>query len=115
MPSTVRVGQRRHVVTLENPSAPIQDGDGGFSHEWTALTPARTFAQIKPATAHDLERTMVNTVQSVATHIVTIPYHPDVTTKTRLTFGTRLFQIAGVQNPEERNIELVLACTEVIA
>jgi SPP1 family predicted phage head-tail adaptor len=112
---TARSGQRRNPVTLENLGAPVSDGEGGFTQVPTALSPSTTWAQIVPATARDLERVLSNVVESNASHIVTIPYHPQVTTKTRLTFGTRIFQVTGMQNPEERNIELVLACTEVIA
>jgi head-tail adaptor len=29
-------------------------------------------------------------------------------------FGERIFAVTGVQNPEEKNVELVLACEEVV-
>lgn len=107
----MRAGTLRHLVTLQTPtSAP--DGDGGFTDTWTAL--ATVWASIVPATARDLERVVAGTVQSSATHLVTIRYLAGVTTKTRIVFGSRLFSVTGVQNPEERNISLVLVCQEIV-
>lgn len=107
-------GQKRHLVTLRGPGTLVPDGDGGYTQVPTNLEPPTRYAEIKPATARDLERTIANAVQSKASHIVTMDYHPDVTTETTLLFGTRVFQVTGVQNPEERNIDLVLACEEVV-
>lgn len=108
-------GQRRHLVTLENPGTPVPDGSGGFTESWAALSPATRYAEIKPATARDLERVVSNAVESTASHLLTMDYHSGITTETRITFGTRVFTVDGVQNPEERNIDLVLACTEVVS
>jgi SPP1 family predicted phage head-tail adaptor len=121
----VNVGTLRHSVTLERPGAAVPDADGGFTQTWTALTPATVWAEIKPATARELERVVASAVQSTASHLVTIRYHPEVTTETRITkgrrnangslaSGSREFHIQGVQNPDERNIALVLVCTEVV-
>ena len=107
-------GQKRHLVTLQGPGTLVPDGDGGYTQVRANLDPPTAYAEIKPATARDLERTIANVVQSKASHIVTIDYHPGVTTETTLLFGTRVFQVAGVQNPEERNVDLVLACEELV-
>lgn len=108
------IGSRRHNVTLDNPGPSVPDGEGGFIQARVELFPRHAWARIQPATARNLERVVANTVQSTATHIISMPFHPQVTTATRVTFGTRLFEVTGVQNPEERNIELVLACHEVV-
>jgi SPP1 family predicted phage head-tail adaptor len=109
----VRAGELRHLITLQTPSPATPDGDGGYTEDpWTTL--ATVWASIVPATARDLERVVAGTVQSSATHLVTIRYLAGVTTKTRVVFGTRLFSVTGVQNPEERNISLVLVCQESV-
>jgi hypothetical protein len=46
---------------------------------------------------------------------VTIDYHPAVTTKTVVEFGTRVFSVTGIANPDEKNRELILTCVEVVA
>lgn len=107
----MRAGSLRHRVTLQTP-ATAADGDGGYTDTWTAL--ATVWASVVPATAHDLERAVAGTVQSSATHLVTIRYLAGVTTKTRVLFGTRTLQVTGVQNPDERNISLVLVCQEIV-
>jgi SPP1 family predicted phage head-tail adaptor len=108
------IGALRHRVTLENPGTPVPDGDGGYTEAWTALSPASVSASIVPATARDLERVVAGTVMATATHVVTIRYHSGVTTKTRVTFGTRVFSVTGVQNADERNIQLQLVCEEIV-
>jgi head-tail adaptor len=107
-------GQKRHLVSLANPGAPLPDGEGGFTQSWAALTPSEMYAEIKPATARDLERVVASTVASTASHLVTMDYHPQVTTETRVTFGIRVFSVTGVGNPEERNRDLILACSEKV-
>jgi head-tail adaptor len=112
---TATRGQRRHLVTLENPGPPVPDGGGGFTETWAPLSPPTRMAEIKPATARDLERVVANAVESTASHILTMDYHAGVTTETRITFGTRVFTVDGLQNPDERNIDHVVACTEVVS
>jgi SPP1 family predicted phage head-tail adaptor len=108
----MRAGELRHLITLQTPSTATPDGDGGFTNTWADL--ATVWASIVPATARDLERVVAGTVQSSATHLVTIRYLAGVTTKTRVVFGSRLFSVTGVQNPDERNISLVLVCQESV-
>jgi SPP1 family predicted phage head-tail adaptor len=108
----VRAGELRHLITLQTPSTAAPDGDGGFTNTWTDL--ATVWASIVPATARDLERVVAGTVQSSATHLVTIRYLAGVTTKTRVVFGSRLLSVTGVQNTDERNISLVLVCQESV-
>jgi len=111
----MRAGALRHQVTLEQPGAAVPDGEGGYTETWTALTPSPVWAAIQPASARDLERVFAGASQATASHLVTLRYHAGVTTATRLTFGTRVFAITGVQNLDERNKELVLACEEVVS
>lgn len=108
-------GQRRHLVTLQNPSGPpVSDGDGGFTHEYVDLDPPTRYAEIKPATVRDLERVAAGTVLATATQIMTMDYHAGITTQTRVLFNARQFSVVGVSNPEERNIDSVLQCVEVV-
>ena len=104
----------RHLVLLQNPGPPVPDGDGGFLQSWTDLPPTWQ-CSINPATEHDLERVAAGTVLSSATYIVKGRYRGDVTTQSRLIFNGRRFSITGVSNPEERNIQTILVCVEVVA
>lgn len=106
------LGPLRHVVTLENPGTPIPDGDGGFTETWMALSPSTMQASIQPATDRVLERITSGTVESMATHVVTMRYHAGVTTKTRLTWEGRTFAVTGVRDPDLRHIQTIAICVE---
>ena len=110
----LNIGRLNKRVSLANPGAPVANGDGGFTQAWTDASPATVWAAIQPATARDLERMAAGTVLSTASHILTMRYHAGVTTQTRVTFGTRLFSVTGVMNPEERNAETIALCVEVV-
>jgi SPP1 family predicted phage head-tail adaptor len=111
----VTIGQRRHLVTVQAPGAPVADGDGGYTQTWAPLAPADWWVRIQPATAKDLERVAAGTVISTATHIVTGRYHPQITTATRIVEGARIFEVTGVSDPEERHIETICTCVELLA
>ena len=46
--------------------------------------------------------------------VIRCRYHPQINTQTRITFGTRTFNVVGVQNLEERNLELQIIAVEVV-
>lgn len=108
-------GERRHLVALANPGQAVPDGDGGYTQVYEPLDPTHMYVSIVPATTKDLERITSGTVLSMASHVVSGPFHPGVTTKTRITFGDRTLNVVGVMNPEERNIETVMLVAEVVA
>lgn len=109
-----RIGERRHLVSLATVTR-TADSLGGYTEAFTALSPATMWAAIEPATPADLERRVGNTVQASVSHLVTMRYHAEVTTQTRVTFGTRTLDVRGLRNVDERNIALELACEEVIS
>jgi SPP1 family predicted phage head-tail adaptor len=112
---TSLAGDRKHLITLKNPGSPVSDGDGGYTSVLTNLDPSEVWASIESATAQKMERLAAGTVSSDATHILTFPYHDGVTTKTRVTFGARTFNVVGVINPDELGIDTIAICTEVVS
>lgn len=109
----VTLGARRHLVTLDSPTV-AADGEGGYTETFANLTPATTWAAIEPATAAIVERRVGNTIEAKVTHLVTMPYHSGVSTTTRITFGSRYLYVRGIQNMDEVNNQLILACEEVV-
>ena len=105
------IGSLRHHVRLENPTE-TADLDGGVTTTWTMLSPGVVPASIEPATASRMERLMAGTVVANVTHLVMLRYHPSVTIRTRLVFGSRILQVVGRQDPFERHEVLYLACVE---
>lgn len=112
----VGAGLRTHFVTLSTAGTPVADGDGGFTQTPVALTPAHVWARIVPASGRDLERVAGGSaVQSMATHLVTMPYHEGVNTQTVITYGSRTFTVTGVSSPDEAHRETVCVCVETVA
>ena len=98
----------------------MPDGDGGYVQAEAPLDPPAVFGWIRPVTARDLERVTAGTVISQASHLVTIPFHPDVTTQTvvsveRTPRPAGRFAVVAVLNPDERDKDLDLVCAEVVA
>ena len=110
----VTAGQRMHLVTVQGPGLPIPDGDGGVIASWADLDPPQVKAWITAASARDLENLAAGTVIAQATHVIAIPYHPQVSTASRVLFRGRTFNLTGVVNPEERNVQLMLFGVEVV-
>lgn len=111
---TITTGAYRHVVQVEGPGPAVPDGDGGYTEGFGPLTPATWHCAISQATPKDLENIGSGTVIAQATHIVKGRYHAGITTKARLMFHGRILNVVAVVNVDERNIELHLACAEVI-
>jgi SPP1 family predicted phage head-tail adaptor len=112
---TTSVGERPHRITLQDPGLPVPNGDGGFTQSWVDLVPPSVSAKVAPATAADLERVGAGAVLATATYIVTLPYHPQLQTKSRVLFNGRIFHVVGVATPEERNVETIALCVEVVS
>lgn len=111
-----RIGDLRQRITLDGePVTRTPDGDGGYTTTLTPLNPSVVWASVAPATPSDIARRVGNTVEAKISHLVTIRYHSGVTTKTRITFGSRLLYVRGIQNPEELNVALELACEEILS
>lgn len=113
------ISERLHRVTLQAPGPALPDGDGGYTQTWSDLNPPQLYMSIEPLAA-DVERTQSETTLSVLTHLVRGPYHPQVTTQTRLLFverfyggqRTRILEVAGAATRDERSGEMVLTCNE---
>jgi head-tail adaptor len=112
-------GVRRQRVDLANPGARVPDPSGGFTYEWVPCTPAQTMAAIAPATTRGLTQLIAGTTVTTATHLVTVPYHPQVKPSTRLTYTTHephaLIVIAAPVNTDNLDVELTLVCSEVVS
>lgn len=107
------IGQMRHRVAIANPTREA-DGDGGYTDTWVAASPSPVWARIDVATASNIERLVGNTIEAPISHIVTMRWHAGVSTRSRLTHDGRYFNVRGLQNIQERDKWLVLACEERI-
>lgn len=108
----MRPGKLRHRVTIEQPpGVDTVDAAGQPSTTWsTFLGPA--YAEIRPVTV--AERIAAQATQSAVSHVVTMRYRADkvVTSKMRVVYEGRLFNILGVVNVGEMNEAWELQCEE---
>jgi head-tail adaptor len=115
MKGRTAIGTHRHRVLVQNPhGAPVADGDGAYTQAYLNAVPASWQCSIVPATARDLERVAAGTIIATASHVITGRYHPSITVATRLVFEGRVFQVTGASNPEERKIETIAICVELL-
>ncbi len=105
-----RAGERRHYVELQAAPAPSQ-ATTGYVADYT--TYAGVWARVTPAPAAPNERPVAETTQAPVSHLVELDYRPEVriTDRVRLDDARTLY-VVGLQNVDERNKTLVLACEE---
>lgn len=111
--SKVSIAERPHRGQFQNPGPPVPDGTG-WTQSWIDLPPP-AWALITPASQAALEQIAAGTVLSMATHLVRVPYRHGLTTKSRFLVDGRQLNVIGIQDPQERHVELVLVCAEVVA
>lgn len=104
----MRSGRLRHVVTIENYTT-VDDEYGQPTQTWATFADSIR-AGIEPQKGE--ERFMSQQRQSSTTHRVIIRYLAGVEPEMRIVFGSRIFAIKEILNPQERNRELHLMCEE---
>jgi SPP1 family predicted phage head-tail adaptor len=79
-------------VTLSGPT-PVDDDEGGNTRTYAPLVPATVPAAIE--SLRGVERFQAASSETTVTHKVLIRWHPSVTARTRLTWGTRVLEVVG--------------------
>ena len=106
----MRAGSLRHLITVQTPTDTV-DATGATKQTYGTLITA--WAMIRPIRAK--EYIAAGQVFTEMSHLITMRYYPGVTTKCRVQFGTRYFDIMSVANTEERGETLSLICREEVA
>lgn len=99
----------RHKVSLLNP-AKSQAGTGQEIRDYPAAE-GTIWARIEYLTGREAE--IAQQISAESTHKITIRYNADVTPESRIQFGTRIFEIVAINNPEEKNEQQILTCKEI--
>ncbi len=87
------------------------DGGGGYTSTWNTTT--TVWAEIKPLRGREIFESLQ--VQKEASFTFTIRYKLGVTTKMRIKYGSRVFNIRAVINPDEHGELLELLAEEFVA
>lgn len=103
-------GDLRHSIRLQALQESVDSG-GGHARVWTDI--GRTHAHITPVSGGEWLRS--EQVQSHMTHRVTLRWLPGLTSKMRLLFGDRVFNVRMVRNLDERRRWIELMCEEGVA
>lgn len=84
------------------------DSLGGFTDSWS--TAATTVGRLAPVGAR--EATLAGQQRIVANWKITLPASADVRNEDRLTIGSRVFEVVGIQGAETRETARVCLCQE---
>ena len=100
-------GELNRRVTLQVRSS-TQDTYGQALDTWTDW--ATCWAKIDQLSGNEM--VVAQAVNAALTHKVTIRYRPGVLASMRLLYGTRIFNIGSVVEPETAHVSLELTCGE---
>lgn len=107
----LNVGDLRHQITIQQMADTTDDyGTPVETDEWNTF--ATVWAAINPLTGREYIQTQ-NVIPDL-TATIKIRYLPGVTTRMRVLYGTRVFDIKAVIDVEEHHREMQLMCAEVI-
>lgn len=104
----MRAGQLRHFISIELNDATTQDSLGGIEPSWK--TYHRGWSNVVELAGRELEFARQRAPNS--TFQINLRFIPNVTTDMRIRHDQRLLNIENVNNVGERNIELLLLCSE---
>jgi SPP1 family predicted phage head-tail adaptor len=105
---SVRLNKR---ITIQQ-AAEVADGAGGYVRSWTSV--ATVWAEMIVERSGG-EQVFAEQVQAAARFRFTIRYRSGVTAAMRVLYGTRVFNIRQIINPEEANVLLVIEAEEGVA
>ena len=105
----MRAGELRNKVVIQQVTE-TQGTDGYPSQSWSIF--ATVWAAIEPLQGRELNA--VQQIYAEVTGKIRTRYLAGVTPKMRALFGSRVFDILGAINVEERNRELIIYTKEVV-
>lgn len=104
----MRAGRLRNQVTIQTPTETRSATSGQVTKTWATLD--TVWAGIEPLSGREL--IAAGAEQSEHDIRIVCRYLAGLTTQCRVVFGSRIFQILGVVNRNERGAEMELRCTE---
>lgn len=102
-----RSGRYRHHIVIQQVTN-TDDGDGGYTEAWTTFHDAR--GSVQPVFSQELVRSDRRTGET--THLCRLRYVSGISKSMRVSYDSRLFDITGMRNIDERRRELELTLRE---
>lgn len=107
--SILKIGKLKHRVTIQEYTT-TRDSFGAEIEAWVDI--ATVWASVEPLTGREyFQMQQINTEISTK---VTMRFKAGVTVKMRLIYNNRIFEIISLINTEEKDVQLVLMCREMI-
>jgi SPP1 family predicted phage head-tail adaptor len=103
----IRTGLLRHKICIQE-KVTLRDSMGGEIVTWEPFT--YCWAQIEPLSGR--EYFAAKQAQASISHKMIMRYQSGIKPYHRIQWGERNFNIDAILNPEERNRELTIFCTE---
>lgn len=104
----MRAGKLRHLVTVQTELEDQSSMTGAVTKAWATV--ASVYASVEPLIGRELQRAMAERAE--LTYTIRTRYLAGITTRHRLLYDGKTFNIRSVVDVEERHRELVLMCTE---
>lgn len=101
-------GAMRQRVKIQSQSISV-DASGGPVEEWT--TSSSRWASVEPLKGQ--EKMIADQLQSQVTHKIKMRWFDGLSTKDRITLGSRTFQVQSINDVMERHRELQVMALEV--
>lgn len=105
----MRAGELRHQIQIQAPSK-TRNAYGEEISSW--VTVATVWSKISPLQGREYYE--AQKINAEATHEIKIRYRAGLRPDMRFLYGRRIFPIESIKNTDERNIELICLCTEVV-
>lgn len=106
----MKAGKLRHRITIQK-ATEAPNAYGEMVQTWGTF--ATVSASVEPLRGRELWA--AGGQQARVTTRIRIRYLRGVTSKMRVLFGSRAFEIESIIDPEERNAEMQLMCQEWVA
>ena len=106
----LNAGQLNRRIAIQSLTV-TRDAAGGFAESFA--TAATRWGRIEPMTGSEFDGS--NRVQGEVTHKITLRHYDGLTSKHRLQYDGRNFNVVEVLNPGEANTATVLLAKEVTA
>ena len=106
----MKAGKLRHFVNVQQYTQTGTGTRGEKIGSWATLY-AAVPASIETLQGREAE--IARQVVATADTKIGFRYQPNITTKMRIVHGSNSYNIEAINNPEQRNLELILTCSGV--
>ena len=103
-------GKLRHRIIIQKQEESSKDGYGALVENWSDFK--TVWSSVEPLVGRELFA--AQKINAETTIRVKMRYVAGITSKMRVVYGTRIFDILAPIDPEERHRELHLMCKELI-